>query len=481
MGGCRCSYKTCNKVTDGKTHFFHYPVRDENRCNQWIIHSNRLDLKSVTRSQLKNKVVCEKHFPEQMFMNYKHERLVHTAVPIKEHVTDTPEDDNPLKKEIKSFAATKNDAINEEVTSTVMGTDVMSINKEMSTMSVNVSSITGLSFFPPHEKKSNSAPYIELLTRLHNNPLLHSSSPKTITLVPKKSSASKELSKAIVSKRSTTYSEFHKEDQFNDIVKVRKNDIITAELKKSRTIGYRKVNETNKPAQEVQKRENNSNVIKNIVINKKRLSVTVSNSAKETASLKLYKPQPMVTESSNVVNSNSEPAIVDNDVSIILDKDINIKSAPKFSKNSVQNSKFNLSFQKFSESAVDPNKNSNDRISNGDIIILPMAPNMPAKVSKYCNLNMESSTQTPVQSEQANFLAEGKKMLTELKTALNNQREMKKRMDTRRLIAGRIKKKQFRPLSKPSLYAQIVPFLSPSTALLVHKEMFPSMRHMHRS
>lgn len=71
MGGCRCSYRTCNKASDGKTHFYHFPVRDEKRCELWISNSNRLDLKNISRAQLKNKVVCENHFPEFMFMNYK--------------------------------------------------------------------------------------------------------------------------------------------------------------------------------------------------------------------------------------------------------------------------------------------------------------------------------------------------------------------------------------------------------------------------
>ncbi|XP_026761860.1 bromodomain-containing protein DDB_G0270170-like [Galleria mellonella] len=81
MGGCRCSYGSCTVKTDGKTHMFHYPVFDKVRCHQWLVNGNRTDFLNLRVSQLRNRVVCQHHFKDEHFMNYKKDRLKCDAVP----------------------------------------------------------------------------------------------------------------------------------------------------------------------------------------------------------------------------------------------------------------------------------------------------------------------------------------------------------------------------------------------------------------
>ncbi|XP_038209964.1 uncharacterized protein LOC119830865 [Zerene cesonia] len=81
MGGCRCSYKNCNVKTDGKTHMFHYPVFDKLRCHQWLLNAHKLDFLNLKVSQLKNRVICQHHFKDDNFMNYKKDKLTFDAIP----------------------------------------------------------------------------------------------------------------------------------------------------------------------------------------------------------------------------------------------------------------------------------------------------------------------------------------------------------------------------------------------------------------
>ncbi|XP_059052262.1 uncharacterized protein PFD1115c-like [Achroia grisella] len=81
MGGCRCTYRTCTVKTDGKTHMFHYPVFDKVRCHQWLLNANRLEFFNLKVSQLRNRVVCQHHFKDEQFMNYKKDKLKCDAVP----------------------------------------------------------------------------------------------------------------------------------------------------------------------------------------------------------------------------------------------------------------------------------------------------------------------------------------------------------------------------------------------------------------
>lgn len=96
MGGCRCSfYKCSNNTTLAKetnsvhSHFFHFPIRDLQRCRSWAIYSNNMAFLTLPMDKLKNKVICDMHFPESSFMNYTRSKLNKTtAIPsifINEH------------------------------------------------------------------------------------------------------------------------------------------------------------------------------------------------------------------------------------------------------------------------------------------------------------------------------------------------------------------------------------------------------------
>lgn len=83
MGGCRCTFRSCTNSTSStpKMHFFHYPIRDPERLQQWLTFANNPDFLTLQTSQLKNRVVCQEHFREDCFMNYLHDKLTKRAVP----------------------------------------------------------------------------------------------------------------------------------------------------------------------------------------------------------------------------------------------------------------------------------------------------------------------------------------------------------------------------------------------------------------
>lgn len=52
------------------------------RCLEWAIYSDNMDFMDLTPAKILNKVICDFHFKENNFMNYKRERLTKTnAVP----------------------------------------------------------------------------------------------------------------------------------------------------------------------------------------------------------------------------------------------------------------------------------------------------------------------------------------------------------------------------------------------------------------
>lgn len=83
MGGCRCTFRDCsnNTVNSPGKHFFHFPYKDDDRCKKWALNSDKLSFLRLPWTQLRNKTVCEDHFVQTCFMNFKKERLVKTAVP----------------------------------------------------------------------------------------------------------------------------------------------------------------------------------------------------------------------------------------------------------------------------------------------------------------------------------------------------------------------------------------------------------------
>lgn len=83
MGGCRCTFRDCtnNTVNSPGKHFFHFPYKDDDRCKKWALNADKLPFLRLPWTQLRNKTVCEDHFVQTCFMNFKRERLVKTAVP----------------------------------------------------------------------------------------------------------------------------------------------------------------------------------------------------------------------------------------------------------------------------------------------------------------------------------------------------------------------------------------------------------------
>ncbi|GLV44810.1 uncharacterized protein CBL_14619 [Carabus blaptoides fortunei] len=96
MGGCRCVYRSCQSSTSLSPglHYFHFPVKDAQRCEQWIVNARKPEFRSLEKDKLRNKVVCSLHFEERCFTNEKHDRLVYNAVPTlgceEEEVTEDP-------------------------------------------------------------------------------------------------------------------------------------------------------------------------------------------------------------------------------------------------------------------------------------------------------------------------------------------------------------------------------------------------------
>ncbi|XP_060537194.1 uncharacterized protein LOC132708696 [Cylas formicarius] len=107
MGGCRCSYKNCKnttKTTDNM-HFFHYPVKQKERCIKWIENACKPKFFELEEEQLRNKVVCEVHFENKWFPNLQRKRLIQGAIPT---LDGDSEDDHPENADVPVFIAAPN-------------------------------------------------------------------------------------------------------------------------------------------------------------------------------------------------------------------------------------------------------------------------------------------------------------------------------------------------------------------------------------
>lgn len=64
------------------TFFLFFAFSDPERCVLWAIYSNNMDFLKLPEKKILNKVICDFHFKENNFMNYKRERLTKTlAIP----------------------------------------------------------------------------------------------------------------------------------------------------------------------------------------------------------------------------------------------------------------------------------------------------------------------------------------------------------------------------------------------------------------
>lgn len=90
MGGCRCTFRDCqnSSLNSPEMHFFHFPYKTRDRCRKWAQNAQKMEFLQLDVSKLRNKVVCEVHFTNNSFMNYRKERLIKTAVPTLYYVSD---------------------------------------------------------------------------------------------------------------------------------------------------------------------------------------------------------------------------------------------------------------------------------------------------------------------------------------------------------------------------------------------------------
>lgn len=152
MGGCRCTYRNCSVRSDGKTHFFHYPVFDKLRCREWILNARKMKLFSLTVYQLKNRVVCQHHFRDDMFMNDEKNQLKYMAIPTENGPYCTDYSSPIAPNELKNIIA--DEALNSKP---------MTSNKKKSSLSLK---------------------YMDFLTNNQDDFLPRNSSPPTVANVP---------------------------------------------------------------------------------------------------------------------------------------------------------------------------------------------------------------------------------------------------------------------------------------------------------
>lgn len=81
-----CVYFNCTnlKNTSSELSFFSFPVKDEERCKQWLLNCGNRDLFDLGE-KLKHRVICEKHFNSQYIGYSGHsgtkKHLTRNAVP----------------------------------------------------------------------------------------------------------------------------------------------------------------------------------------------------------------------------------------------------------------------------------------------------------------------------------------------------------------------------------------------------------------
>lgn len=135
MGGCRCSFRDCPNTTKTENvHFFHYPVKQKERCRQWIENAKKPQFCDLEEDQLRNKVICDQHFEDRWFPNPQKKRLLQGAVPTLpgKYIGDTYEESSYNKNnrvEITSFTSHDQDIqvlpANEDGTVFILDTDTM--------------------------------------------------------------------------------------------------------------------------------------------------------------------------------------------------------------------------------------------------------------------------------------------------------------------------------------------------------------------
>lgn len=156
MGGCRCSYRNCKSSTKlgGDLHFFHFPVKNKERCRDWIINAKRPEFQNLPIDQLRNKVICGLHFETHCFTNIHRKRLVHDAVPTLSG--GTPEDDGPIDLKDIQVLPTNADA-------TIFTVDTDSMQPSMDDTSMCTYSIKNGNLIPVFDESEIDEEHTEIL------------------------------------------------------------------------------------------------------------------------------------------------------------------------------------------------------------------------------------------------------------------------------------------------------------------------------
>ncbi|XP_056647144.1 uncharacterized protein LOC130451850 [Diorhabda sublineata] len=81
MAGNKCVYFKCglSKRSDPTIKMYRFPVYDPTRCQKWIIHSGNAVLANLSQKSLRNKLICSKHFSE----NISQSKRLPTIVPFR--------------------------------------------------------------------------------------------------------------------------------------------------------------------------------------------------------------------------------------------------------------------------------------------------------------------------------------------------------------------------------------------------------------
>lgn len=134
MGGCRCSFRDCPNTTKTENiHFFHYPVKQKERCRIWIENARKPHFCNLEEDQLRNKVICDQHFEYKWFPNPQKKRLLQGAIPTLPGKYDEDNSvgskENQIEVKVPPFASHDQDIqvlpANEDGTVFILDTDAM--------------------------------------------------------------------------------------------------------------------------------------------------------------------------------------------------------------------------------------------------------------------------------------------------------------------------------------------------------------------
>lgn len=64
--------------------YFKFPVKNSERAKEWIKNSGNINIALMELDELKNRLICEKHFlPSDFFIYNQRKKLRKNAVPIR--------------------------------------------------------------------------------------------------------------------------------------------------------------------------------------------------------------------------------------------------------------------------------------------------------------------------------------------------------------------------------------------------------------